>query len=111
MKVPSPCKRRTARVVCLREGRPRNDVRPHLPHTVRQIPVLTFWLGVELMAGWVAQEPLAVAQPLKVDHASVCGSELEPLQQAFAAAGLKNDYGWPLANGITLLALLGFEVG
>jgi len=63
------------------------------------------------MAGWVAQEPLAVAQPLKVDHASVCGSELEPLQQAFAAAGLKTDYGGPHANGVTHMALLGFEDG
>jgi hypothetical protein len=80
--------------------------------TLRQILVLTvFLLGLELMAVWVGHEPLAVALPLKVDHASVCGSELEPLQQAFAAMGLRTDYGGPHANGVTHMALLGFEDG
>ena len=71
----------------------------------------TLLLGLDLMAGWVAHEPLAAALPLTVDHASVCSSELEPLQQAFAEVGLKTDYGGSHANGITQMALLGFEDG
>jgi hypothetical protein len=87
-------------------------MRSPFPQTVTPILVLTtFLLGPKLMASWVAHEPLAAVLPLKVDHASVCGSELEPLQQAFAAAGLRTDYGGPHANGVTHMALLGFEDG
>jgi Glyoxalase-like domain len=75
------------------------------------LALTTFLLGLEPMVGRVAREPLARAAPLKVDHASVCGSELEPLQQAFAEVGLKADYGGRHANGATQMALLGFEDG
>jgi hypothetical protein len=48
---------------------------------------------------------------LKVDHASICASKLEPLRAAFAAARLTTDYGGPHANGGTHMALLGFDDG
>jgi len=48
---------------------------------------------------------------LKVDHASICASQLEPLRAAFANAGLATDYGGPHANGGTHMALLGFRDG
>ncbi len=48
---------------------------------------------------------------LKVDHASICASQLEPLREAFAAVGLGTDYGGPHASGGTHMALLGFEDG
>ncbi len=48
---------------------------------------------------------------LKVDHASVCSSDLDPMRQAFASVGLPTDYGGPHANGVTQMALLGFEDG
>ena len=51
------------------------------------------------------------ARSLKVDHASVCGSDLEAMRQALAEVGLKTDYGGPHANGVTHMALLGFEDG
>lgn len=47
---------------------------------------------------------------LKVDHASVCGSDLETMRQAFASVGLVTDYGGPHAS-VTHMALLGFEDG
>ena len=79
---------------------------------MKQILALTaFLLGLEPMAGTVVQETPASASPLKVDHASVCGSQLEPMQQAFADVGLKTDYGGPHANGVTHMALFGFEDG
>src|SRR5215472_875332 len=48
---------------------------------------------------------------LVVDHATVCGSNLDTLQQEFADVGLKPDYGGPHANGVTHMAVLGFENG
>jgi hypothetical protein len=48
---------------------------------------------------------------LNVDHASVCGSDLQAMQQAFTDAGLKPDYGGPHTNGGTHMALLGFDDG
>jgi hypothetical protein len=47
---------------------------------------------------------------LKVDHATVCASDLEPMRQAFASVGLATDYGGPHAS-VTHMALLGFEDG
>lgn len=55
----------------------------------------------------VSSNPL---MQLKVDHASVCGSDLEPMRQAFASVGLVTDYGGPHAS-VTHMALLGFEDG
>jgi hypothetical protein len=48
---------------------------------------------------------------LSIDHATVCAAALEPLQQAFATAGLATDYGGPHGNSVTHMALLGFEDG
>ncbi len=48
---------------------------------------------------------------IKVDHASICGSNLDLLRQAFAAAGLTTDFGGPHARGGTQMALLGFDDG
>jgi hypothetical protein len=47
---------------------------------------------------------------LKVDHATICGSDLEPMRQAFASVGLATDYGGPHAS-VTHMALLGFDDG
>jgi hypothetical protein len=48
---------------------------------------------------------------LKVDHATICGSALAPMESAFAEAGLPTEYGGPHATGGTHMALLGFEDG
>jgi hypothetical protein len=48
---------------------------------------------------------------LKVDHATLCGSALAPMESAFAEAGLPAVYGGPHATGGTHMALLGFEDG
>lgn len=48
---------------------------------------------------------------LRVDHATIAGSALDPLREAFAGAGLETDYGGPHSNGVTHMALLGFEDG
>jgi hypothetical protein len=48
---------------------------------------------------------------IKVDHASVCGSQLDTLRAGFASVGLTTDYGGPHAHGGTQMALLGFDDG
>ncbi len=48
---------------------------------------------------------------LKVDHVTIAGPALAPLEQAFAAAGLATVYGGPHSNGMTHMALLGFSDG
>ena len=48
---------------------------------------------------------------LKVDHASICGSDLDTLRAAFTSIGLTPDYGGPHGNGVTQMALIGFDDG
>ncbi len=48
---------------------------------------------------------------LKIDHVTIAGPELAPMEQAFAGLGLATDYGGPHSNGITHMALLGFVDG
>ena len=52
----------------------------------------------------------AMAQTmLDLDHVSICGSDLETLRQAFASVGLASDFGGPHGNGVTQMALIGFD--
>jgi glyoxalase-like protein len=48
---------------------------------------------------------------LEIDHVSVCGSNLDTLRQAFTDVGLTADFGGPHGNGITQMAIIGFEDG
>ncbi|MGB9071366.1 MAG: VOC family protein [Terriglobales bacterium] len=46
---------------------------------------------------------------LDLDHVSICGSNLDALRQAFTDVGLTPDFGGPHGNGITQMALIGFD--
>jgi hypothetical protein len=46
---------------------------------------------------------------LELDHASICGSNLDALRQAFIDVGMTPDPGGPHGNGITQMALIGFD--
>ena len=48
---------------------------------------------------------------LKVDHVTIAGSSLPALEEAFTKAGLRPEYGGPHSNGVTHMALLGFDDG
>jgi hypothetical protein len=48
---------------------------------------------------------------ITIDHVTLCGSNLEKMQQAFTEAGLPAMYGGPHANGVTHMSLIGFEDG
>jgi hypothetical protein len=46
---------------------------------------------------------------LELDHVSICGSNLDPLRQVFTDVGLTPDLGGPHSNGVTQMAILGFD--
>ena len=46
---------------------------------------------------------------LEIDHVSVCGSNLDSLRQDFTSVGLTPDLGGPHGNGITQMAMVGFD--
>jgi predicted enzyme related to lactoylglutathione lyase len=53
--------------------------------------------------------PVTAQTVLELDHASICGSNLDALRQAFTDVGLTPDFGGPHANGVTQMALIGFD--
>jgi hypothetical protein len=55
----------------------------------------------------MAQESKSVV--LELDHVSVCGSNLDALRQTFTDVGLTPDFGGPHGNGVTQMALVGFD--
>ncbi|MGO8984092.1 MAG: VOC family protein [Terriglobales bacterium] len=48
---------------------------------------------------------------LELDHVSVCGSDLDALQRDFTDVGLTPEAGDPHGNGVTQMALIGFDDG
>ena len=48
---------------------------------------------------------------LKIDHVTIAGKELNPLRMAFANLGLETVYGGPHSNGVTHMAMHGFQDG
>jgi len=48
---------------------------------------------------------------LELDHASICGSNLDALRQELTDVGLTPDLGGPHGNGITQMAMIGFDDG
>ncbi len=48
---------------------------------------------------------------LELDHAVICGSNLDTLRQSFTDVGLTPDIGGPHGNGMTQMAILGFDDG
>lgn len=79
--------------------------------TRKRIVKCSFGAAVILFAGLVFSEGSGGSVFLNIDHVSVCGSNLDAMQQAFASAGLTTDYGGPHATGGTHMALLGFDDG
>ncbi len=46
---------------------------------------------------------------LELDHVSICGSSLDTLRQAFTDVDMTPDFGGPHGNGITQMAIIGFD--
>jgi hypothetical protein len=78
----------------------------------RNFPALRRLFGAALVLSLsslpsMAQESKTVV--LELDHVSVCGSNLDALRQAFTDVGLTPDFGGPHGNGVTQMALIGFD--
>lgn len=48
---------------------------------------------------------------MTIDHVTVCGDDLDRMRRAFAEIGLATEYGGAHANGVTHMAVAGFEDG
>jgi hypothetical protein len=72
-------------------------------------PLVLLMLIMMMVQSAMTQENKAVM--LELDHVSICGSSLDMLRQAFTDVGLTPDVGGPHGNGITQMALVGFDDG
>jgi len=70
-------------------------------HSVLALPAFVILLLVS--------SPLLAQTVLELDHVSICGSNLDNLRQSFSDVGLTPDFGGPHANGVTQMALVGFD--
>jgi Glyoxalase-like domain len=69
----------------------------------------SFAMLVLLLISQTAMTQESKSTTLDLDHVSVCGSNLDTLRQAFTDAGLTPDLGGPHSNGITQMAIIGFD--
>jgi len=78
----------------------------------RRFPLPALLLAVAVSpAGRISAAAGLAPIPLRIDHATICGSALAPMESAFSEAGISTEYGGPHATGGTHMALLGFEDG
>lgn len=64
---------------------------------------------VLLLISQTAMTQEAKSTILDLDHVSICGSNLDTLRQAFTDIGMTPDFGGPHGNGITQMAIVGFD--
>jgi Glyoxalase-like domain len=72
---------------------------------------LSFATLVLLMMSQTVMSQESKSSMLELDHAVICGSNLDTLRQMFTDAGLTPDIGGPHGNGLTQMAILGFDDG
>jgi len=81
--------------------------REFVPHGL-SVAALVAGVASLLSSSVMAQEKQS-AKVLELDHVSICGPNLDALRQAFADAGMTPDFGGPHGNGVTQMALIGFD--
>ncbi len=72
--------------------------------SVAALVVVSFLLSSLVMA-----QEKQLAKVLELDHVSICGPDLDALRQAFTDVGMTPDFGGPHGNGVTQMALIGFD--
>jgi Glyoxalase-like domain len=72
---------------------------------------LSFATLVLVMMSQTVMSQESKSSMLELDHAIICGSNLDTLRQMFTDAGLTPDIGGPHGNGQTQMAILGFDDG
>jgi hypothetical protein len=83
---------------------PKRKPLPNRLSAAALVVVVSFLLSSSVMA----QEKQS-ALVLELDHVSICGPDLDALRQAFTDAGMTPDFGGPHGNGVTQMALIGFD--
>jgi hypothetical protein len=93
---------------------PKRQATPRLAALIMILPTLASFCGCQstervrsTTTGHVPVSP----KSLSVDHVTIAGTDLAQLQDAFAAIGLEAEYGGAHSNGVTHMALLGFDDG
>ena len=87
---------------------------PHVATMVILLAALASVSGCQSMQRFRNTSDAHVPVPpraLRVDHVTIAGANLAQLQEAFAAVGLTTEYGGAHSNGVTHMALLGFDDG
>jgi len=81
----------------------RRDLFPHRLHVAA--------LAVGLLLSSFVMNAQDKPSPLVVelDHVTICGPDLDALRQVFTDIGMTPDFGGPHGNGITQMALIGFD--
>ncbi|MGD1215173.1 MAG: VOC family protein [Terriglobales bacterium] len=78
-----------------------------------RIPLICCPLSFAMLALLLTSQPAMTQESktttLEIDHASVCGSNLDALRQAFTDVGMTPDLGGPHGNAITQMAAIGFD--
>ncbi len=82
----------------------RREPFPHRLYVAALLAIVLSFSSSSLMAD-EKQSPLV----LELDHVSICGPDLDALRQAFADASMTPDFGGPHGNGVTQMALIGFD--
>jgi hypothetical protein len=70
---------------------------------------LSFATLVLLLVSQPAMTQDNKSMTLELDHVSICGSNLDALRQDFSDVGMTPDFGGPHGNGITQMAIVGFD--
>jgi hypothetical protein len=83
---------------------PRREFVSHRLSVAALVAVVSFLSSLLAMA----QEKQS-ALTLELDHVSICGPDLDGLRQAFTDVGMTPDFGGPHGNGVTQMALIGFD--
>jgi hypothetical protein len=84
---------------------PRRDFVPHRLNFAALVAVAFLFSSLVMAQEKDKQSPLVV----ELDHATICGPDLDAIRQAFADAGMTPDFGGPHGNGVTQMALIGFD--
>jgi hypothetical protein len=77
--------------------------------TCRRLSVSLSFLAALALSSQFTMAQGSNSVVLEIDHVSICGSNLDALREDFVSVGLASDVGGPHGNGITQMAIVGFD--
>ena len=83
---------------------------PRREFVSHRLSVAALVVGVSsLLSSLAMAQEKQSAKVLELDHVSICGPDLDAMRQAFTSVGMTPDFGGPHGNGVTQMALIGFD--